>query len=244
MKSYFVFPVILVSLMVLFAGGCASGKKKPPEVKTDELTTIKKTGFFDDYSNLQPGRSPLDPLLVWQHPNKPFFQYNKWLIEPVEFWGMPGEKARAKDQQRLVDKMYHSMVKALSQRFEVVTEPGFDVMRVRLAIVDDTADPPILKTKSSSAPVVAEPPSGTPQLARYVTTQILFKDSQGDEIIRKVIDRRFTADDKGRPERWADVYATVDHYASTLVYRFCLLRYEQDCEVLRPPEITLPSKAP
>jgi len=243
MKSYRILLPIILSLTVLVAGGCASGKRKAAELTGDELTNITKTGFLDDYSNLQPGRSAWDPMFVWQNPNSFVYQYNKWILDPVEFWGRTGEsEASLGDRQRLADKLYSSMVKSLSRRYEVVKEPGRDVMTVRLAIVNETADSPVLKVKSSSTPAVTEPPTGTPLLPRYITTQFLVKDSRTGDIIRKGIDRRFTAGDEDRPETWADVYATVDHYAGTVVYRFCLHNYDQDCGALKPPRVTPPSR--
>lgn len=243
MKSQHIIFAILISLTLILAGGCATGKKKPTKLDTDELANVKKAGFFDDYSNLQPGRSPWDSMYVWQNPNAFFQQYNKVIIETAEYWGKSGVSPQSfKDDKRLTDKVHDAMVKSFSRRYEVVKEPGFDVMKIRFAIVDEDANPPVQKYKSSSTTMAGAPPTGTPQLAKYITTMYVITDSQTGDVIRKGIDRRFADEDTGVPETWADVYATVDYYAGNMAWRFCKVKLDQNCETLKPAQITLPSK--
>lgn len=241
MKSQYVLFAILISLMVILTSGCGSARKKPTQFQEDELANVKKVDFLDDYSKLKPGRSPWDGKYVWQDPSAFLQQYNKVIIEPVEFWGKSGVSPQSiADEKRTADKLYDSLVKAFARRYEVVKQPGFDVLKFRIALVDEQANPPVERYKTSGTGV---PPAhgGEPQVAKYVTTLVVIRDSQTDKVIRSAIDRRFAAGEAGEPETWADVDATIVYYADTISYRFCKLKFDQGCESLKPAKVTYPA---
>ena len=244
MKSQHVLFAILISLTMILTSGCGSARKKPQEFQEDELANVKKVDFLDDYSKLKPGRSPWDGKYVWQDPNAFLQKYNKVIIEPVEFWGKSGVSPQSlKDEERTAEKLYESLVKSFRRRYEVVTQPGFDVMKIRIAIVDEQADPPVKRYKTSGKGV---PPAhgGEPQVAKYVTLLVVIRDSQTGKVIRSAIDRRFAAEEGALPESWADVDATIDYYAETVSYRFCKLKFDQGCESLKPAKVTYPTPSP
>jgi hypothetical protein len=241
MKSLQVLFAILISTMVILTSGCATGKKKPTELQEDELANVKKVDFIDDYSDMQPGRSPWDGMYVWQNPNAFFQQYSKVMIESVEFWGKSGVSPQGiKDEKRVADKLHDSMVKSFARRYEVVKQPGFDVLKIRLALVDEEANPPVERYKTAGA-AVGKPPSGEPRVGRYITTLVVLQDSQTGNVVRKAIDRRFAAGDAGEPETWADVDASIDYYADSISWRFCKLKFDQGCADLKPAKITYPA---
>ena len=144
MKSQHVLFAILISLTLILTSGCGSARKKPQEFQEDELANVKKVDFLDDYSKLKPGRSPWDGKYVWQDPSAFLAQYNKVIIEPVELWGKSGVSPQIiAYEKRTADKLYESLIKSFARRYEVVKQPGFDVMKIRIAIVDEQADPPV-----------------------------------------------------------------------------------------------------
>ncbi len=81
---------------------------------------------------------------MWQDPSAFLAQYNKVIIEPVELWGKSGVSPQIiAYEKRTADKLYESLIKSFARRYEVVKQPGFDVMKIRIAIVDEQADPPV-----------------------------------------------------------------------------------------------------
>ncbi len=244
MKSQHVLFAILISLTMILTSGCGSARKKAPEFQEDELANVKKVDFIDDYSKLKPGLAPWDGKYVWQDPNAFIQQYNKVIIEPVELWGKSGVSPQSiADEKRMADKLYESLVKSFARSYEVVKQPGFDVMKIGMAIVDEQANPPVQRYKTSGKGVLPAH-GGEPQVAKYVTLLVVIRDSQTGKVIRSAIDRRFAAEEGAESETWADLDATIVYYADTVSYRFCKLKFDQGCESLKPAKVTYPTPAP
>jgi hypothetical protein len=80
-----------------------------------------------DVSKGQTGLRYFNPAAPWQ-------QYKSVLIEPVTFWGDETSKVAPSDQQALATYFKGALDKEFGEKFQVVSEPGPGVARVRFAI--------------------------------------------------------------------------------------------------------------
>ena len=96
------------------------------------------SGFLNDYSKLQP--SPIvEDALYFANPARSLKDYNKFLIDPVIVHFAPNAKGTAFDPAKLTkltDFTREEMMKALSERYQVVDAPGPGVLRIRAALTD------------------------------------------------------------------------------------------------------------
>ena len=117
---------VLVLAAVVLIAGCAAGQSKK----------AKPSGFLGDYSGLQKGGDG-QALLVYVASQIEFSKYTKMIIDPVTIWRNadtadipPGE---ALD---LIDDLDDVLRITLDDHYAIVTEPGPDVLRLRVAITE------------------------------------------------------------------------------------------------------------
>jgi len=78
-----------------------------------------------------------DELKLWRQPQADLKKYNKILLERILVWHEDGAAYKGIDPtalKALVDYFHRAIVKALGTAYPVVSEPGPDVMRVRVAL--------------------------------------------------------------------------------------------------------------
>jgi hypothetical protein len=115
----------------LLASGCAT---------TYQANEVEPAGFLGNYSTLKEGGDD-QALLVYYHPdlNNVCKNYNKVLLEPITMWVKDESSVAdvsAEDQQNLKAYLQQSIKKALSSDYQLVTQPGAGVLRVRAAITE------------------------------------------------------------------------------------------------------------
>ena len=94
------------------------------------------SGFLSDYSKLQPARDR-EGVRVWIDRSAPYRRYDKVMLRPVEVIVVPGPdyKGLPPDAlKRMTDQFAAAFAQALKPAYQMVSEPGPDVLRVRLAI--------------------------------------------------------------------------------------------------------------
>jgi len=134
--------------------------------------------------------------LRYVNPNVQWTQYNKVLLEPVTFWGDDKTKISAKDQQMLSNFLEEQLYEQLSQKYQMVNEPGEGVMRLHVALVDAEAATPILRTVS-----MVIPQARTLSTLKYLATgtypfiggaeaEAKMTDSQTGQLMGEWIDKR------------------------------------------------------
>jgi len=135
---------VMVMLMLIGTmAGCAVTQKQSVEHVA--------SGFLGDTSLLTPGDKE-QASLRYVNPNAQWTKYNKVLLEPVTFWGDDKTKISAKDQQMLTNFLQEQLYQQLSQKYQMVNEPGEGVMRLQVAIVDAESATPVLRTVSMVIP--------------------------------------------------------------------------------------------
>lgn len=109
--------------------GCTSSET----TKEEEFS-----GFLSDYSQLEKGKS-LDGqavVLKWVSPMLPFRKYTKVMLDPVVIYPspQPGPQLRAEVLKSMLAYLNKAVVQEVSRDYEVVTQAGPDVVRLRSAI--------------------------------------------------------------------------------------------------------------
>ena len=135
---------VFVALLMFGLAGCSVTEQSKP-------STVVKTGFLGDYSQLKPGAKD-QALLVYINQNANWKQYHSVLLEPVQVWDSPDRKTSAQDEQMLSSYYYNALKQDLSKNFKMVAQPGPGVMTIRVALVDATTATPGLRTVSVVIP--------------------------------------------------------------------------------------------
>lgn len=228
-------PLSLLLLCAALSAGCAS--TSPGDVKP------KYAGFLGDYSKLQPvpdgagAERYLKPDQNWK-------QYNKVMLDRIRVWYKDDADYKGIDPtelKALTDYFQNAIVKALAPAYPVVTKPGPDVLRVRVAITDLIPTKPEMSVVTLVVPyaTVADVAAGggtggTPYLGQ-TAIEAEFLDSQTNRVVAAYVDRQVgkkydidlsqgvgTAVEKGVSSytkaysTWAYAEAAFDHWAGLL----------------------------
>ena len=141
MKKLF---IVFMGLMVL--AGCAT-----------KSTSVKYEGVFvpKEYADkFEPGINPHS--VRWMRPGYNFAKYNKFMVDYVVFALDPKSQYKginADEMKKLADAASLALVNAIKEKYEVVSEPGPDVARVRFAIVDLKQSSPAMSVITTVLPV-------------------------------------------------------------------------------------------
>jgi hypothetical protein len=97
----------------------------------------KRSGFLDDYSQLQPNPK-YEGTMLYLNPQKPLKDYNSFIVEPVVVHFAPDSKGGGIDPETLNELavyFHDQAVKGLTESgYKVVKDAGPGVLRVRTAI--------------------------------------------------------------------------------------------------------------
>ncbi len=141
--------LLVIALMLL--ASCAS-----TDNKTSVEVTPSKAGFLEGYyEKLQPG--PKDGAkLSWLKPRTDFGKYNRVMIDSVIFF-LSGESEYkgidGNEMKELTDAFNLEIVNALKDKYPIVSEPGPDVLRIKIAITEIKQSSPGVSTITSVIPV-------------------------------------------------------------------------------------------
>lgn len=135
--------------LAVLAGGCAVTQRA-------QVSDQNYCPFLGNTlcGQLTPGTNKQEADLRYINPNAQWTQYNKVLIEPVSFWGGDDTKVSAADQRTLTTYFSKALNDALSQKFQVVDQPGPGVMAIQVALLDATTATPGLRSVSLTEPHV------------------------------------------------------------------------------------------
>ena len=175
---------VLTAVMVI-AAGCATSK-------------VGETGFLKDYSKLQPGREGgVDQIYLMQGVD--FKRYTKIMMEPVTFYLKEDAKNKginAGDMKDLSDAFHRAIVKELEGAYPLVSQPGPDVMRIRVAITGLDQSRPLQSGLSTVTPAglvvsaVGKAATGEWMGVGGASMETEVLDSQTNTVIGSAVDRR------------------------------------------------------
>lgn len=204
------FKLIMSLVCGLFLVGCAAGQMKD----------VKQAGFLDDYSQLKPGGEG-QAALVYVKPGTDFKPYTKIMFEQVTVFLNADAEHREVDPnilKEMVDYYQNALIEAVKDGYEVVDQPGPDVLWVRAAITDVKPSSPVSNTMSSIIPVgmvvagATKAASGDNLGTGEAATEFEVLDSVSRERLAAAVDRRQGGKMAFRG-KWTDTKDAFDHWA-------------------------------
>jgi len=210
----------------ILATGCAT---------TYQANEVEPAGFLGAYHMLKEGKDD-QALLVYHHPdaNKLCKKYNKVLLEPITIW-VKKESSVAdvsvEDRQHLKSYLYQSIKKALAGDYQLVSQAGPSVMRIRGAITEAEDSSVVLDTLTSIHPGtvalsgVKQMTLGSGTFVGETAVEFSIEDSLSRRPIFKGVDKR--AGGKNWTKKfnsWGKVEASYDYWADKLKTRLAECR--------------------
>ena len=202
--------VLLIGLMFLVS--CAStGKSKTGEA------THEKAGLLEGYyGKLGPG--PKDGAkLRWLKPGVDFSKYEKFMIDSVVFFLADESEYKGIDgneMKELTDAFNLELIYALNDKYPMVSEPGPDVIRIRIAITDVKLSKPVLSGVTTIVPVglayslVKKGTTGAWTGSGEIGVELLAIDTMTNEVIAAAQDERIA----GFTERFSKLGSAKDAF--------------------------------
>jgi hypothetical protein len=133
----------VILLAGLFLHGCAAA---PKDVQS---------GFLKDYSQLKPG-PPDGADQMYIKPGADLSKYRRVMLDEAQFFlkkDAAQQGLQASELKELSDTFHRAVFEALGTAYPLVTEPGSDVLRVRLAITDIETSNPAMSGITTVLPV-------------------------------------------------------------------------------------------
>ena len=143
--------IIVLFVGLMFLVSCAStGNSKANQAMQ------ATSGFLDGYyEKLGPG--PKDGAkLRWLKPDVDFGKYDKVMLDSVVFFLAEDSKHKGIDgneMKALTDAFNLALINAFKDKYPVVSDPGPDVLRIRVAITDIKQSKPGISAVTSVIPV-------------------------------------------------------------------------------------------
>jgi hypothetical protein len=169
-----------------------------PVVAADPATE----GFLGEYAQkMVPG--PKDGVKMrWLKPGVDFGKYNKVMLDSVIFFIAKDSDFKGMDPQEmkeLADTFNLQIINALKDKYPIVSEPGPDVLRLRLAVTDIKSSKPGVSAISSVMPVglgisiIKKGASGAWSGAGATSAESMVLDSLTNDVIAVARDDRSAA---------------------------------------------------
>ena len=141
-------------LTIVLSIGLLSACKTTKQV---DQTPKDFSGFLGNYSMLQKGNGE-EVNYLYIDKSASFAKYTKIYIKPVELWKSDSpdsglNKLSHDDQQLLVNFFNTALADNLKTNFQIVSQPGPDVLVVHAAITDGRGSKPVLNVISTILPV-------------------------------------------------------------------------------------------
>jgi len=207
--QYFKFATVVLS-GVLLIGCSASGMKD-----------VKKTGFLGDYTMLNPGGDDR-AALVYVKPGTDLKPYKKIMFDRVLVSLADEAEHKEIDPAILAEmsKYYQdALMNAVKSGYQLVDQPGADVLRVRAVITGITPSNPVSNTMSSIIPVgmivagATKATSGDNLGTGEAATEIEVVDSVSGTRLAAAVDRRQGGKAAFRG-KWEDTKDAFDYWAN------------------------------
>jgi hypothetical protein len=134
-------------LLILLTGFALCGCAATPKVE--------RSVFLQDLPQFQPGPSDgMDQIYI--RPGADLRKYNRVMLDEVQFFlkqDAATQGLQASELKELADTFHRAIFEALGTAYPVVTEPGADVLRIRVAITDIVTSNPAVSGITTVLPV-------------------------------------------------------------------------------------------
>jgi hypothetical protein len=200
------------------------------------------SGFLKDYSKLHPAADDTEATLAYFTSDKAKFKsYTKVWLEPVQVWR--GETSDAKDLEKedadfLSQLLWSKLDEELRKNYQMVREPGPDVMRLRVGITESGKNIPVLDNITAAYPMAyvlskgKKYIGGTESFVGKASIEAEATDSQTGEVLAAAVDRRGGGKYFWKSlTRWGDVEEAYAYWAKKFAWRACMMRGDATCEL-------------
>jgi hypothetical protein len=137
------FTGLMIIMMGLFLIGCAAAPKDTA------------SGFLKTYPQFQPG--PSDGIdRIYTKPGMDLKKYRRVMLDEAQFFlkrDAASQGLQVSELKELSDTFHKAIFEALGTAYPLVTEPGNDVLRIRLALTDIETSNPALTGITTVLPV-------------------------------------------------------------------------------------------
>jgi Protein of unknown function (DUF3313) len=205
--------------------GCSETSKPEPNViqrmQGQSSVVPAATGFLgNDYSLLKPGNEG-QAALVYIDPNVQWSQYDKVMLEPVEFWDGENSSISPADQHMLTSYFYNQLKTDLQKNFTLVDQGGPGVMVLQVALINAKAATPVMRSVSLVVPQIrlvnALQSMATGSYAFVGSAEAAGKvtDSQSGQLLAAAIDQREggTSLKSAAQWQWGDAESAMNLWA-------------------------------
>ena len=205
--------VFATSLMSCASTGSASKRSGP--------------GFLGNYAQkLEPGPKG-GAKMRWLKPGVSFAKYNKVILEHVVFFlddTSENKGINTAEMNELAEKCDLALVNALKDSYQIVTEPGPDVVQVRMAITDLKQSNPVvggITTVTMVTPIglginlIKKGATGTWSGSGATSSELMALDSMTGEVIGVAQDER-SAGFTERYGKWDSVEGAFNFWGERL----------------------------
>ena len=229
---------LMAIVLLLGAAGCAA---------TQEAKSVEKSGFLGDYSLLKKGeRSTIkevsedQALWIYKNPAADWRKYRKVWLDSVTVWVSQKDSqlkdVSVEDRQRLAALFWSKLDEELRKDYEMVSNPGPDVMHIQAAITEAESSNAVLDTVTSIVPQTRLL-SGMVSMGRGVSlftgsasVEMKVTDTETGTMLLAAVDRRGgTKSLSGVTNSWHDVEEAYRFWAEKTRYRLCQFRLGTGC---------------
>jgi hypothetical protein len=230
MKGKVVAPLVVALFCGVLVSGCAQTVESKPavmqQVEGGQPAPVISGFFGQDASLLQPGTGN-QAAMVYVNPKAQWSQYNKILLQPVEFWDDASTTVSASDQQMLGTYFYNQLKESLSKDFTMVDQPGPGVLVLRIAIVNTTTATPVLRTVSVVIPQarvlngIQSLATGSYAFAGSAEAEMMATDGATNQFLAGAVDKRSggMAMSQAVQWQWGDAKAAMDYWVHRITDR-------------------------
>jgi hypothetical protein len=222
-------------LLTWLVSGCSQTVESKPavveQVESGQPATAVNGFFGSDYSLLQTGAEG-QAAMVYVNPGAQWSQYNKIMLEPVEFWDSPNSGVSPSDQHMLSAYFYNQLKAELQKQFTLVDQGGPGVLVLQVALMNASAATPGLRSVSVVIPQ-ARVLNGLQSLATgsyafvgSAEAMMKMTDSVTGQLLAGAIDKRAggMALSSAAQWQWGDAENAMNYWAQKIANRLLELQ--------------------
>jgi Protein of unknown function (DUF3313) len=222
-----------VALLSGLTAGCAKTvSEQSAVVKQVESGDSAASGFFgSDVSLLQPGHEG-QAAMVYVNPNTQWSQYDKIMLEPVQFWDGANSTVSPTDQHTLTAYAYNKLKEDLQKNFTLVDQGGTGVLVLQVALVNASAATPGLRSVSVIIPqlrvinMAQSLATGSYAFVGSAEAMVKATDAETGQLLVAAIDKRAggIALSSAAQWKWGDAENAINYWADKIDNRLLQLQ--------------------
>jgi hypothetical protein len=197
---------------------------------THQVRSVETSGFLSDYSQLKEGTDE-QALMVYIDSDVNFDTYDKIIIDPVRLVVSEDSdmaKISEEDRQAIANYFNAALNEQLSKKHTIVTEPGPQTLKLRLALTDMAGSSVVLDTIGSILPIgiavnmIAKVATGNNVSVGSATAEMELLDSSTGKRLAAAVDGRGGTKYTGKFDKfgeWNDTKDACDYWAQRIETR-------------------------